>query len=78
MNDLEKVITDAWEIRAEITPASASAELCEAIEQTLALLDSGEARVAQPGEEGWHVNQWLKMAVLLSFRTAKVVGLSLL
>ncbi len=70
MNDLEKIITEAWEHRAEITPATVSAGLSRAIGQTLALLDAGKVRVAEPGQGGWHVNQWLKMAVLLSFRTA--------
>ena len=41
----------------------------DAVEQALALLDAGEARVAEPdGAGGWRVNQWLKKAVLLSFR----------
>ncbi|MFN4038582.1 MAG: 2,3,4,5-tetrahydropyridine-2,6-dicarboxylate N-succinyltransferase [Erythrobacter sp.] len=60
-------IEAAWENRAEITPASK--DVAEAVEQALALLDSGAARVAEPnGNGGWKVNQWLKKAVLLSFR----------
>ncbi len=43
-------------------------ELRAAVESALDQLDSGEARVAEPGAEGWIVNQWLKKAVLLSFR----------
>jgi len=58
----------AWEARAEITPAT-HGEPREAVEQALHLLDRGEARVAEPGADGaWTVNQWLKKAVLLSFR----------
>jgi 2,3,4,5-tetrahydropyridine-2-carboxylate N-succinyltransferase len=65
--DLAAIINQAWEDRANITPASAA--LQNAVEQALELLDAGHARVAEPdGIGGWHVNQWLKKAVLLSFR----------
>jgi len=60
------LIEDAWENRAHIGPGS---EVRHAVHDALALLDSGEARVAEPdGNGGWRVNQWLKKAVLLSFR----------
>lgn len=60
-------IEAAWENRAEITPASS--DVAAAVDQALALLDSGTARVAEPdGKGSWQVNQWLKKAVLLSFR----------
>ena len=59
-------IEAAWEDRASVTPGH---PVGEAVEQALALLDSGTARVAAPdGNGGWQVNQWLKKAVLLSFR----------
>lgn len=59
-------IEAAWENRAEITPGH---EVRHQVADVLALLDSGEARVAEPdGNGGWQVNQWLKKAVLLSFR----------
>ena len=59
-------IEAAWENRADITPGH---EVRHAVADALALLDSGEARVAEPdGNGGWQVNQWLKKAVLLSFR----------
>lgn len=59
-------IEDAWENRAEITHGS---DVRHAVSDALALLDSGEARVAEPdGSGNWRVNQWLKKAVLLSFR----------
>jgi 2,3,4,5-tetrahydropyridine-2-carboxylate N-succinyltransferase len=65
--DLERAIAQAWEDRASVTPASR--EVREPVEAALALLDSGKARVAEPdGQGGWRVNQWLKQAVLLSFR----------
>jgi len=66
-DSLITAIEAAWENRAEITPAST--DVAEAVEQALAMLDSGAARVAEPdGNGGWQVNQWLKKAVLLSFR----------
>ncbi len=65
--DLQRAIEQAWERRAEVTPASA--DVREPVEAALELLDRGEARVAEPdGNGGWLVNQWLKQAVLLSFR----------
>ncbi|MXO58209.1 2,3,4,5-tetrahydropyridine-2,6-dicarboxylate N-succinyltransferase [Altererythrobacter salegens] len=64
---LEAVIEAAWEARASVTPGSD--DVREAVEAALELLDSGQARVAEPdGAGGWKVNQWLKKAVLLSFR----------
>ncbi len=65
--DLENAIEQAWEARDTVTPASGAVR--EVVEAALELLDSGAARVAQPdGAGGWQVNQWLKKAVLLSFR----------
>ncbi|MDD3798752.1 MAG: 2,3,4,5-tetrahydropyridine-2,6-dicarboxylate N-succinyltransferase [Novosphingobium sp.] len=64
---LATAIEAAWESRDTVTPASA--DVREHVEAALAMLDSGEARVAEPdGQGGWQVNQWLKKAVLLSFR----------
>jgi len=64
---LAQAIEAAWDDRASVTPESQ--EVRENVERALALLDSGEARVAEPdGNGGWQVNQWLKKAVLLSFR----------
>lgn len=65
---LETAIEAAWEARDEITPAT-QGETRDAIESTLAALDGGTLRVAEPTASGdWHVNQWAKKAVLLSFR----------
>jgi len=67
MSDLAAAIEAAWEARDTVTPATA--DVRQHVEAALALLDSGEARVAEPdGKGGWTVNQWLKKAVLLSFR----------
>ncbi len=68
-DDLKKIIEEAFENRAEITPRSADAQLIEAVNETIHLLDSGQARVAERrGVGDWQVNEWLKKAVLLSFR----------
>jgi hypothetical protein len=65
---LEKTIDAAFEDRANVSPATTGA-VREAVEAALALLDSGKARVAEKNGDGsWTVNQWLKKAVLLSFR----------
>jgi 2,3,4,5-tetrahydropyridine-2-carboxylate N-succinyltransferase len=67
MTDLSAAIEAAWDARDTVTPASS--DVRQSVDAALALLDSGEARVAQPdGNGGWQVNQWLKKAVLLSFR----------
>ena len=67
-NDLAAVIDAAWEQRADLGFGTAG-EVRTSVDRALALIDSGEARVAEPyGEDGWRVNQWLKKAVLLSFR----------
>jgi len=69
MSELESIINDAWENRDSINTDSADGEIGQAVEQAISLLDSGEARVAEPQGVGqWHVNEWLKKAVLLSFR----------
>ena len=65
--ELAAAIEAAWEARDTVTPASA--DVRQHVEAALALLESGQARVAEPdGQGGWKVNQWLKKAVLLSFR----------
>ena len=68
--DLAKTIDDAFEKRADVTPAT-KGPVREAVDTALDLLDRGKARVAERGGNGrWSVNQWLKKAVLLSFRLA--------
>ena len=67
MTDLAAQIEAAFDARDTVTPASTDVRMI--VEQALDLLDSGAARVAEPdGQGGWKVNQWLKKAVLLSFR----------
>ncbi len=66
-SELIQAIEAAWDRRTELTPSDQSVR--DAVEQAIELLDSGHARVAEPdGTGGWKVNQWLKQAVLLSFR----------
>lgn len=66
--DLEKTINDAWEARTDIG-VSTHGSVRDAVNTALEMLDSGKARVAEKGADGsWTVNQWLKKAVLLSFR----------
>lgn len=69
MANLQETIETAFDSREELDLSKPAAELSEAIEQSIALLDSGEARVAEPGANGWTVNEWLKKAVLLYFAT---------
>ena len=64
---LEQTIDAAWEARAELG-FDTKGEVRDAVEEALNLLDSGARRVAEPEGDGWRVNQWLKKAVLLSFR----------
>jgi len=65
--DLAKTIDDAFEARNDVTPATKGA-VRDAVETALERLDKGEARVAEKKGAAWQVNQWLKKAVLLSFR----------
>jgi len=68
MDNLLTAIETAFENRADISPATATAQTREAVAEALDLLDTGRERVAEKGGNGWHVNEWLKKAVLLSFR----------
>src|SRR5437870_2889395 len=67
MSDLAKTIDDAFEARNDVSPATKGA-VREAVDEALDLLDRGERRVAEKRNGNWQVNQWLKKAVLLSFR----------
>jgi 2,3,4,5-tetrahydropyridine-2-carboxylate N-succinyltransferase len=73
---LEAAIDAAWDVRDSITPATRG-ETRDAIESTLTALDSGTLRVAERQADGhWHVNQWAKKAVLLSFRLTDMYEIS--
>ncbi len=72
---LEAAIEAAWEARASLTPATKGAPR-DAVEATLAALDGGALRVAEKRGADWHVNQWAKKAVLLSFRLTEMHEIS--
>jgi 2,3,4,5-tetrahydropyridine-2,6-dicarboxylate N-succinyltransferase len=72
---LEAAIEAAWEARDGISPAT-KGEVRDAIEATLLALDSGALRVAEKRGDDWHVNQWAKKAVLLSFRLTDMYEIS--
>ena len=65
---LQQIIDQAWEDRANFSPKSAPAEVRDAVAHVLQQLDQGTLRVAQKDSGNWIVNQWVKKAVLLSFR----------
>jgi 2,3,4,5-tetrahydropyridine-2-carboxylate N-succinyltransferase len=65
---LQQIIDNAWENRAELSPKAAPAEVRDAVARAIEQLDRGEMRVAEKKDGEWIVNQWLKKAVLLSFR----------
>ena len=67
MNELEPLIDTLWEKRDSLGPDT-HGEARQAVGRALGMLDAGAVRVAEPGPDGWTVNQWLKKAVLLSFR----------
>jgi 2,3,4,5-tetrahydropyridine-2-carboxylate N-succinyltransferase len=68
--ELRATIEAAYEQRAAITPRTTSPEIGNAVETAMELLDSGTLRVAERSDGGWQVHEWLKKAVLLSFRIA--------
>jgi 2,3,4,5-tetrahydropyridine-2-carboxylate N-succinyltransferase len=70
MTALQSRIEALWDRRDQLSPATTGADRAS-VEEALEMLDSGQARVAEPdGNGGWKVNQWLKQAVLMSFRLA--------
>lgn len=68
MEQLKTIIENAFERRAEITPATTNVQLSDAINQVISQLDKGQLRVADKINGQWITHQWLKKAVLLSFR----------
>ncbi len=68
MNQLQTLIEQAWEDRAGINPRDASKDLRQAVQEVLEQLDAGTLRVAEKTDGQWQVHQWIKKAVLLSFR----------
>jgi 2,3,4,5-tetrahydropyridine-2-carboxylate N-succinyltransferase len=67
----EKIINEAWENKSQINSKS-NKKLLKTINQTIELLDSGKIRVAEKKNSSWITNQWVKKAILLSFRVNKM------
>jgi 2,3,4,5-tetrahydropyridine-2-carboxylate N-succinyltransferase len=68
MSELQQTIDQAWEDRASLSPSTAPARIREAVAHVLAELDAGALRVAEKIDGQWTTHQWIKKAVLLSFR----------
>ena len=64
----EKIINEAWENKSQINSKS-NKKLLKTINQTIELLDSGKIRVAEKKNSSWITNQWVKKAILLSFKS---------
>ena len=70
IDSLRNTLEDAWERRADLQADEIASRVRPAVDQAIAGLEQGALRVAEPdGNGGWQVNQWLKKAVLLYFRT---------
>ncbi len=68
MSEIKQIIEKAFENRAEITPRNADTLVREAVDTVIGQLDKGQIRVAEKQDGAWQVNEWVKKAVLLSFR----------
>ena len=68
MQELIDIIESGFESGGKMADAAETGRLNDAVQAAIAMLDAGTCRVAEPREDGWQVNQWLKKAVLLSFR----------
>ena len=75
MNDIEKIINDAWKIKDQINPNS-DKSIIDAIKETITFLNEGKITVAEPQGSDWKINQWIQKGILLSFRVnkRKVIG----
>ena len=70
-NPFEKIINEAWDNKSQVN-AKSSRKILNSISKTIDLLDSGEIRVAEKKDSEWVVNQWIKKAILLSFRVRAI------
>src|SRR3954471_7883598 len=68
MDSAQKTIEAAWEDRAQLQPGTAPAKVGEAVADVIDRLDRGELRVAEKLQQRWTIHEWVKKAVLLSFR----------
>ena len=76
MNELQTIIEQAWDQRADLNPGTAPAKIGAAVNDVVGALDSGKLRVAEKINGEWVVHQWLKKAVLLSFRLEDNVAMA--
>ncbi len=76
MDELKTIIEQAWEQRADLNPGTAPANIGAAVGKVVAGLDAGTLRVAEKIDGAWVVHQWLKKAVLLSFRLEDNVAMA--
>ena len=67
----ENVINEAWDNKSQVN-SNSDKKILSAINETIELLDSGKIRVAEKKNNKWHVNQWIKKGILLSFRVNKM------
>jgi len=70
-DSFEKIINEAWNYKNQVN-SNSDKKLLNTISETIELLDSGKIRVAEKKDSQWHVNQWIKKAILLSFRVNKM------
>ena len=75
LNEFEKIINEAFEVKEKIN-ANSDKSIIDAIKETIELTDQGKIRVAEKKEGSWIVNQWVKKAILLSFKINKMEILS--
>ena len=68
MKDLQSIIENAWDDRSQLTYE----ETISAVREVIDLIDEGSLRVAEPTADGWHVNEWVKKAVVLYFPIQKM------
>ena len=68
MKDIQSIIETAWNDRSQLQ----NKETTDAIRTVINLIDSGELRVAEPTDDGWQVNEWVKKAVVLYFPIQKM------
>lgn len=77
MDDLQRTIDAAWETRATLSPATAPSTLRDAVAHVIDELDAGRVRVAEKLNGEWTVRQWVKKAVLLSFRLSENIAIGI-
>ena len=71
LNKFEKIINEAYEVKEKIN-ANSDKSVIDAIKETIELTDQGKIRVAEKKDGNWIVNQWVKKAILLSFKINKI------